>query len=74
MLDRIKKVFVEITGNNSIVITEKTKIDKKLGLSSLGVVQIICGIEDEFDVAIPNSVIKKLKTVGDLVKFLEDNT
>ncbi len=73
MLDRISKVFVEITGNDSIVITEKTKIDKKLGLSSLGVVQIICGIEDEFDVEIPNSVIKKLKTVGDLVKYLEEN-
>jgi acyl carrier protein len=73
MLERISKVFVEITGNDSIVITEKTKIDKKLGLSSLGIVQIICGIEDEFDVEIPNSVIKKFKTVGDLVKFLEEN-
>ena len=40
---------------------EKTKIDKELGISSLGMVQIICALEDEFDIEIPNSAIKKLK-------------
>ena len=73
MINRIEKVFHEVTGNTDIKLTEKTKIDKNLGISSLGVVQIICGLEDEFDIEIPNSVIKKLKTVGDVVKYLEEN-
>ena len=29
--------------------------------------------EDEFDVEIPNSAVKKIKTVGDLVKYIEEN-
>ncbi len=73
MLQRIEKVFYEVTGRTDVKLTEKTKIDKNLGISSLGVVQIICGLEDEFDIEIPNSVIKKLKTVGDVVKYLEEN-
>ncbi len=73
MLSRVEKVFHEVTGRTDVKLTEKTKIDKNLGVSSLGIVQIICGLEDEFDIEIPNSVIKKLKTVGDVVKYLEEN-
>ena len=73
MLERIEKVFTEVTGVTEPNLTLKTKIDKIPQLSSLGVVQLICGLEDEFDVEIPNSVLKKIKTVGDVVKFLEKN-
>ena len=73
MLDRIKNVFTEVTGVENPDFTEKTKIEKIPELSSLGMVQLICGIEDEFDVEIPNSVLKKIKTVGDVIKFLEKN-
>lgn len=73
MLDRIKNVFSEVTGVENPDLTLKTKIDKIPELSSLGVVQLICGLEDEFDVEIPNTVLKKFKTVGDVVKFLEKN-
>ena len=73
MLERIEKVFTEVTGVTEPNLTLKTKIDKIPELSSLGVVQLICGLEDEFDIEIPNSVLKKIKTVGDVVKFLEKN-
>jgi acyl carrier protein len=73
MIERIKKVFEEVTGITDQEITLKTKIEKLPGLSSLGVIQLICGLEDEFDIDIPNSVVKKFKTVGDVVKFLEKN-
>ena len=73
MLERIEKVFTEVTGVSEPNLTLKTKIDKIPELSSLGVVQLICGLEDEFDIEIPNSVLKKIKTVGDVVKFLEKN-
>ena len=74
MIKRIEKVFAEVTGKTDISFTEKTKIDKNLGISSLGIVQLICGLEDEFDVEIPNSAIKKFKTVKDVISFLEKNT
>lgn len=73
MLERIEKVFSEVTGIKDLEFTPKTKIEKIPGLSSLGVIQLICGLEDEFDIEIPNSVVKKIKTVGDIVKYLEKN-
>lgn len=73
MIKRIEKVFSEVTGQTDISFTEKTKIDKKLGISSLGIIQLICGLEDEFGVEIPNSAIKKFKTVKDVISFLEKN-
>ena len=73
MINRIEKVFTEVTGRTDINFTEKTKIDKNLGISSLGIVQLICGLEDEFDVEIPNSAIKKFKTIKDVITFLEKN-
>lgn len=73
MIKRIEKVFSEVTGRDDLNFTEKTRLDKNFEFTSLSFIQLICGLEDEFDIDIPNSVVKKIKTVGDVVKFLEQN-
>ena len=74
MINRIEKIFSEVTGKKDISFTPKTRLDNSLGISSLGLIQLICAIEDEFDIEIPNSAIKKFKTVSDVVNFIEKNT
>lgn len=73
MIERIEKVFSEVTGRDDLNFTEKTRLDKNFEFTSLSFIQLICGLEDEFDIDIPNSAVKKIKTVGDIVKFLEKN-
>ncbi len=73
MVKRIERVFSEVTGREDLDFTEKTRLDKNFEFTSLSFIQLICALEDEFDVDIPNSVVKKIKTVGDVVKFLEKN-
>lgn len=73
MIKRIEKVFSEVTGRDNLNFTEKTRLDKNFDFTSLSFIQLICGLEDEFDIDIPNSAVKKIKTVGDVVKFLENN-
>ncbi len=73
MIKRIEKVFSEVTGREDLEFTEKTRLDKNFEFTSLSFIQLICGLEDEFDIDIPNSAVKKIKTVGDVVKFLEKN-
>ncbi len=73
MIKRIEKVFSEVTGRDDLAFTEKTRLDKNFEFTSLSFIQLICGLEDEFDIDIPNSAVKKIKTVGDVVKFLEKN-
>ena len=71
MLEKLEKIFCEITGVADIELTEKTKIKKIANVSSLTMVQLICSIEDEFDIEIPNSQIKKFNTVKDVISFIE---
>lgn len=72
MINRIENIFSEVTGITDLEFTEKTRFDKIKNVSSLTMIQLICAIEDEFDVDIPNSQLKKFKTVKDLVEFLEE--
>ena len=71
MLEKLEKIFCEVTGVADIELTEKTKIKKIANVSSLTMVQLVCAIEDEFDIEIPNSQIKKFKTVKDVISFIE---
>ena len=74
MVKRIEKVFSEVTGLTDLNFTEKTRLDKAYDFSSLSIIQLICAFEDEFDVEIPNSEIKKIKTVKDVIKYIEKNS
>lgn len=69
MIKRVEEIYKEVTGLDNVVFTEKTRIDKSF--DSLSFVQFICCIEDEFDIEVPNSAIKHIKTAGDAVKLIE---
>ncbi len=43
-----------------------------LGADSLDVFQIIMGIEEEFDIEIPNEIAEKIVTVGDAVEAIKN--
>lgn len=75
MLERLQNIFNELTGSTDIIITPKTKLNnKEFNFSSFAIIQLICAIEDEFDIEIPNSAIKKFKTVKDVLAFIEAET
>lgn len=75
MLERLQNIFNELTGRTDIIITPKTKLNnKEFNFSSFAIIQLICAIEDEFDIEIPNSAIKKFKTVKDVLAFIEAET
>lgn len=70
MIERIasilKKNNCQCTG-----LTESTELIADLGLNSLKIVQLAAGIEDEFDIEIPDRAIKDLKTIGDVIRLIE---
>ncbi len=72
MLERLQLVFNRVTGRTDIIITEKTTLNNSdYNFSSFALIQLVCAIEDEFDVEIPNSEIKKFKTVKNVIHYLE---
>ena len=47
-------------------------ITDDLGADSLDVVDLVMALEDEFSVEIPEDQVENIKTVGDIVKYIED--
>ena len=53
------------------LITLEASLTKDLGADSLDAVEIILAIEEEYGIEIPDDVAENLKTVGDLMSYLE---
>lgn len=71
MLERLTEIIREQTGDSTIDINEDTVLLADLGMSSFDLINAVCLIEDEFDVEIPDRVIKDFKTVGDVMDYIE---
>ncbi len=55
-------------------ITMDSSIVDDLGADSLDVVDLLMSLEEEFDLEIPDEEIESIKSIGDLVKYIESNT
>lgn len=53
-------------------ITADTDIQEDLNADSLDIVDLIMSIEDEFGIEVPDTAVDEVRTVGDLVKFIEN--
>ena len=53
-------------------ITLTTNIRDDLGADSLDAVDMLMSLEDEFDLEIPDEAGDKIRTVGDLVTYIEE--
>lgn len=70
ILEKIKKIIADQIGAEEENITENTSFED-LGVDSLDLFEIIISVEEEFDVQIEDA--EAIKTVGDAVKFVENN-
>lgn len=57
---------------NDVKLTEDTTWDE-IGADSIDLVDLISEIESELNIAIPDEAIEDFKTIGDLVKYLDEN-
>ncbi|MCR4593447.1 MAG: acyl carrier protein [Clostridiales bacterium] len=71
MFDKIVEIYRDMTGDETTEISPKTRVNDELSLSSLGKVQLICEIEDRFDITISSKELKGIKTVQDIVECVE---
>jgi acyl carrier protein len=55
-------------------VTMETKYQEDLGADSLDIAELVMEFEDEFDINIPDDAENKIKTVGDTVKFIEEQS
>ncbi|MDI6827122.1 MAG: acyl carrier protein [Armatimonadota bacterium] len=72
--ERVKKVVVEQLDVNEEEVTEDASFVDDLGADSLDVVELVMGLEEEFDLEIPDEDAEKIVTVADAVKYIEEKT
>lgn len=54
-------------------IKDESNIAEELGADSLDLVEILMSLEDEFGISIPDEAIPEIKTIKDVVAFIEKN-
>ena len=69
----VKAIIVEKLGVDASEVTETASFTNDLGADSLDVVDLIMSLEDEFDLEVPDEQVENVKTVGDLVRFIEQS-
>ena len=72
--DRVKKVVVEQLEVSEDEVTATASFVDDLGADSLDVVELVMGLEEEFDVEIPDEDAEKIATVGDAVTYIDSKT
>ena len=71
--ERVKNVIVDqLSVDADEVALEASYVDD-LGADSLDVVELIMGLETEFDIEIPDEDAEKISTVGDAVEYIKSH-
>ena len=73
MMDRIREIILDYVEAEPEQITETTSLRNDIGASSFDLMNIAMAIEAEFGVTLPDSLLPKVKTVGDLLALIEKN-
>ncbi len=70
--DRVKRVTIEQLGVAPEKVTPEASFEEDLGADSLDRVELIMGLEEEFEIEIPDDKAEKVVTVQDAVKTITD--
>ena len=73
IFDKIKDIIIDKLQVEESDVAMDTNLMKDLSADSLDAVEIIMAIEDEFGIEIPDEDAENIQTVGDLVKYVEEN-
>ncbi len=71
IFDEVRDVVVEQLSVAPDAVKLESKIIEDLGADSLDVVELVMALEEKFEVEIPDSEAEKLKTIQDVVSFVE---
>ena len=72
MRERVRDIFRDILGDQSLILTDESSPNTVDGWDSLNHIMIVATIEDDFDVEFSMAEIGSFKTFGDILKSLEE--
>ena len=70
---KVKAIIVDKLGVDESEVKNEASFANDLGADSLDTVELIMEFEKEFHISIPDDQAEKITTVGDAIKYVEDN-
>ena len=70
--EQIQEIVADKLGVEKSKITNEASFIDDLGADSLDTVELIMKMEEDFDIEIPDEEAEKLKTVGDVVSYIDN--
>lgn len=74
IFEQVKKILYDQLDLDEEQVTEDSEVIDDLGADSLDIVDLVMTLEEEFDTEIPDEDIENLRTVGDIVKYIEERS
>ena len=72
VLEKVTSIVVDQLDVDEEKVAMEASISDDLGADSLDVVDLVMSLEEEFNIEIPDEEVENIKTVGDIVKYVED--
>ena len=73
VFEKVRSILAELLSIDEETITMDSLIIDNLGADSLDLVDAVVTMNDEFGVEIPDEEVENLRSVGDVVKYIEAN-
>ena len=73
VFEKVREILGDQLDVDEDAVTMEASIQNDLGADSLDIVDLVMSLEEEFDCEIPDEEIENIKTVGDIVKYIEDH-
>ena len=71
MFEKVRDIFVETLSCDADQVTLEANLAEDLDADSLDAVELNMAIEEALEISIPDDELTKMKTVGDIVEYLE---
>ena len=73
IFEKVRQIICEQFDVDEESVTPDTDIREDLDADSLDMVDLVMSFEEEFKIEVPDSAIETVKTVDDIVKFIEEH-
>lgn len=73
IFDEVKEILAEQLDIDPDTIEMTSNLQTDLGADSLDAIDIVMSIEDQYGIEVPDSVIENMRSVEDIVSFIENN-
>ena len=74
VFERVREIICSQLDLDEDRVTMDSDILEDFEADSLDLVDLVMGLEDEFGIEVPDDQVENFHTVGDVVRYIEENT